>query len=132
MREHCNTMNYERLLLIVAALIIIYQFYLINNKQTVSFDTVIGPSQAVIIHPWNRPKIEYEVNLSAEFHRLCAIENLPPTDRNLLTLVHQLLDPPSTHSVRKQAHAIFQTPQAKAVDNYYKAQVRNIFLQHLF
>ena len=71
---------------------------------------------------WNRHKIDYDPELRAEFELLLS-QGVSSKDKQLVDLVRRLLDPPSTHIMRKPAHAIFQTPQAKAVDSLYDGQV---------
>ena len=71
---------------------------------------------------WNRNKIDYDTGLRAEFERLWSKE-LESNDKDLVALVKKMLDPPSEHGMRKPVHTIFQTPQAKAVDDLFHAQV---------
>ena len=77
---------------------------------------------AVATDIWNRHKIDYDSELRAEFEVLLK-QQVGSTDTRLVGLVRKLLDPPVSHAMRKLSHVLFQTPQAKTVDDLLNSQV---------
>ena len=71
---------------------------------------------------WNTQRLAYDADLGAEFGRLLT-ESVSNDDPRVVNLVTTLLDPPSRHVRRKTVHNLFQTPQAKVIDDLFHQQV---------
>jgi hypothetical protein len=78
---------------------------------------------------WNTHRITYDAAFRQDFERHLR-DKSGNNDPSLVSLVRSALDPPSQHSKRKMTHSLFQTPQAKAVNDLFKGQVSVLRSRH--
>ena len=114
----------ERVLLVAALLFIVYNIFRTTPTHTTT-PSANSDVERIIVSGVNRQRLEYEPHLASLFDELCS-RQAQSADPDLVSLVKQLMDPPSGHGLRKPAHAIFQTPQAQAVDEHFKEQVSTV------
>ena len=106
----------------VVSAIAVFTYMYISFKPNFPKPPEPEPDSCINILPWNKNRISYDGELQRKFDKLLK-EKRPADDPELRDLVKELIDPPSFHVIRKRSLPLYQTPQAKHVDEHFNKQV---------